>query len=106
MADAPLPIPTPCRLHPILPTGRVHLRQPFQRTRPLTESDQGGKLLNVGEGLANGMETTVETGALDLRFGGPKEAVLVMDALEFELLDEHQNSIATLMQNRRASVRS
>jgi hypothetical protein len=83
------PIPTPRRLHSLFPTGRVYLRQALQRTRPLTQAHQGGELLNVGEGLANGMEPTMEAETFDFRFCGPLEAALVVDAPEFEFLDEH-----------------
>lgn len=84
-----MPIAAPCRLHPILPTGRVHFRQPFQRTRPLTESHQGGEFLHVRKRLANGSEPTVEAGTFDFRFCRPLEATFVVGSTEFELLDEH-----------------
>src|ERR1017187_11024905 len=86
------PIPAPCRLHPILETRRVHFRQPFQRTRPLTQAHQGGEFLHVGEGLANGGEASIETGTLDLRVCRPAEAALVVVAFDLELSDEHHGS--------------
>src|ERR1035438_3218782 len=91
-----IPIPAPCRLHPVLPTGWVHFREAFQRTRPFTIPHQGGELFHVGEGLANGVEASVEAGALDLRLCCPLEAALVVVALELELFDEHQDSKSTL----------
>jgi hypothetical protein len=68
----------------------VHLREPFQQTRPFTQAHKGGKLLNVRKRLANGGEPTIEAGALDLRFCRPPEAAFVVVAFEFELFDEHQ----------------
>ena len=53
----------PRRLHSALEAVRVLLRQPFQRTRPFTPAHQGGELLDVCQGLANGGESPVETGA-------------------------------------------
>src|ERR1035438_10276530 len=90
----PKPIPAPRCLHPILPTGRVHLRQPFQRPRPLTPAHECGEFLHVGEGLANGVKSTVKFRTFDFRFCRPLEAALVVVALEFELSDEHQHSMS------------
>ena|ERR1017187_7116488 len=89
---AQTPIPAPSSLHPIFPTRRVHLRQPFQLTSPFTVTNQGGEFFHVGEGLANSMEPTMEAGMFDFRFRRPLEPALVVIALEFELSDEHQNS--------------
>ena len=58
--------------------------------------NEGGKLLHVRKRLANGMEATIEAGALDLRFCRPSEAAFVAVASEFELSDEHQDSKSTL----------
>src|ERR1035441_8368552 len=89
LSPVQIPISTPRRLHPTLPTGRVHLRQPFHRTSPFTVTHEGGELLHVRKRLANGVEPTVEAGALGLRFRRPLEATLIVVALEFEILDEH-----------------
>src|ERR1035441_6726779 len=77
-------IAAPFRLHSLLPTGRVHLRQLFQLSSPFTPADQGGELLHVGKGLANGGEATVEARALDLGFGSPWETALVVIAFKGE----------------------
>ena len=74
------------------PDGCISDRRSSEPVR--SQKDQGGELFHVGEGLANGMETTIEAGALVLRFCRPPEAALVVVALEFELSDEHQNPIS------------
>src|ERR1017187_4741453 len=91
---AQTPIPAPSSLHPLLPTGRVHFRQAFQRIRPFTPAHQGSKFFHVCKGLANGVKPTIEAGALDLRFRRPLEAALVVVAFEFELSDEHKDSVS------------
>ena len=90
-----IPIPAPCRLHPLLEIWRVHFRKALQGASPFTIAHQGGELLHVGEGLANGVKATVEARTFDFRFCRPLEAALVIVAFEFELSDEHQILIAS-----------
>src|ERR1035441_7199998 len=53
-------IPAPCRLHPFLKSGRVHLREPLQLPGSFTPAHKDGKFLHVGQRLANGGEAPVE----------------------------------------------
>lgn len=89
LSQVPKPIPAPRRLHSLLKSGWVHLRQPFQLSRSFAPAHESGKSLHVGKRFANGGEAPVETRALNLRLGGPPERTLVIVAFEFEFSDEH-----------------
>src|ERR1039458_2918286 len=63
------PVPSPGRLHSLLKTGRVHLRQLFQLARALTPAHQGGELFHVLKRFANCGEAPAKVGSLDLELG-------------------------------------
>jgi len=65
----------------------MHFRQPYQRAGSFTPAHEGGELLHVGKGFANGGEPTAEAWSLDCRICRPSVAAFVVVALEFELSD-------------------